>query len=368
MIVCANPVAQYQSHKDDILEAVKRVFESGSYILGREVEAFENTFAGYCGVDHGVGVNSGTDALIIALRALGVGVGDEVITVSHTALATIAAIIACGAKPVLVDIEPAYYTIDPQCIQRAITPQTKAIIPVHLYGQPADMDAIMNIARAHGLFVIEDCAQATGAKYKEKRVGSIGDAGCFSFYPTKNLGTIGDGGMVVTGNAHLADRVRRLRQYGWDEKRGTDGPGLNSRLDEIHAAILNVKLKSLDSDNRQRQELAKLYSDGLAGLPITQPGVRPEATHVFHLFVIACEGRNHLHKKLSESSVFAGIHYPVPGHLHGGYESQVVVPPEGLPVTDSLVDSILSLPIYPELSHEDAGQVVQVLQREAARV
>jgi dTDP-4-amino-4,6-dideoxygalactose transaminase len=281
--------------------------------------------------------------------------------VSHTALATIAAIIASGATPVLVDIEPAYYTMDPQCLRRAITLKTKAVIPVHLYGQPADMDAIMEIAREHGLFVIEDCAQATGATYKGKRVGSIGNAGCFSFYPTKNLGAIGDGGMVVTGDANLAGRIRRLRQYGWDESRATDGPGLNSRLDEIQAAILNVKLKSLDEDNARRRGIAQLYNEGLAGLPIVIPKEHPDTTHVYHLYVIACKGRDHLKKKLADSAVFAGIHYPVPGHLHGGYDRRVVMPPEGLPVTDDLTDIILSLPMYPELPYDHIEKVVQII-------
>jgi dTDP-4-amino-4,6-dideoxygalactose transaminase len=363
MIPCASPLAQYQSHKEEILEAIKRVLESGNYILGPEVAAFEKSFSAYCGTDHAIGVNSGTDALILTLRALDIGPGDEVITVSHTALATVAAIIASGATPVLVDIDPAYYTMDPECFQRAITSKTKAVIPVHLYGQSADIDAIMKIAREHDLFVIEDCAQAAGAVYKGMRVGSIGDAGCFSFYPTKNLGAIGDGGMVVTRNEKLAQRVRRLGQYGWDENRSTEEPGLNSRLDEIQAAILNVKLKSFDEDNARRRVVAQLYSARLAELPIELPKERPDTTHVYHLYVITCKERDQLKKTLAGSAVFAGMHYPIPGHLHGGYSRRVVMPPEGLPVTDNLVGIILSLPMYPELPYNFIERVIQVIKK-----
>lgn len=363
MIPCAKPLAQYQSHKEEILDAIKGVLEGGNYILGPEVEKFEKSFAAYCGVDYAVGVNSGTDALILSLRALDVGQGDEVITVSHTAVATVAAIIACGATPVLVDIEPAYYTMHPQCFQQAITPRTKAVIPVHLYGQPADMEAVMEIAREHGLFVIEDCAQATGATYKGRRVGSIGHAGCFSFYPTKNLGAIGDGGMVVTGNASLSKRIRRLRQYGWDENRATEEPGLNSRLGEIQAAILNVKLKSLDMDNARRRGIAQMYNEGLAGLPMTLPKERSDSMHVYHLYVIASEERDRLKETLAETGVFAGVHYPIPGHLHGGYDWRCRLPDMGLPVTERARGNILSLPMYPELTAMQATRVTEAVMR-----
>lgn len=357
VIPCANPLAQYQSHKEEILTAIKRVLEGGNYILGPEVVAFEQSFAAYCGIDYAIGVNSGTDALILTLRALNIGAGDEVITVSHTALATIAAIIASGAIPVLVDIDPVYYTMDPECFQRAITPKTKAVIPVHLYGQPADMDAILGIARTHDLFVIEDCAQATGALYKGKRVGSIGDAGCFSFYPTKNLGAIGDGGMVVTRNAEIAEQVCKSRQYGWDKSRVTTEPGLNSRLDEVQAAILNVKLKYLDADNDKRRELAQLYETGLRDCGVRLPTVRPDTAPAYHLYVIACDRRDTLIEKLSDVGIAAGIHYRVPSHLHGGYDNYCRLP-NSLVITEALVRNILSLPVYPELSVEQAGVVI----------
>lgn len=363
MIPCASPLAQYQSHGEEILEAIKRVLEGGNYIFGPEVEKFEQSFAAYCGVDYAVGVNSGTDALLLALRAFDIGAGDEVITVSHTALATVAAIVESGATPVLVDIEPAYYTMDPECFQRAITSRTKAVIPVHLYGQPADMDAIMKIARNHGVLVIEDCAQATGASYKGMRAGSIGDAGCFSFYPTKNLGAIGDGGAVVTRNEDVFRRIRRLRQYGWDQKRSTNEPGVNSRLDEIQAAILNVKLKSVDKDNARRREIAQMYNEGLARLPVALPQARPDSAHVYNLYVIATETRDRMKQKLAESGVIAGVHYPSPVHLHHGYDCRCRLPGSGLPVTESVVGSILSLPMYPELTPTEVSEVIALVNR-----
>lgn len=362
MILCANPLAQYKSHKKEILEAINRVLENGNYILGPEVAAFEKAFAQYCNVSHAIGLNSGTDALILTLRAMGVGTGDEVITVSHTALATISAVIASGATPVLVDISADYYTIDPVLIEKAITPKTKVIIAVHVYGQLADIDAIMLIAKKHNLLVIEDCAQSTGAMHKGRRAGSIADAGCFSFYPTKNLGAIGDGGMVVTKNDVFAERILRLRQYGWDRNRHTEEPGLNSRLDELQAAILHVKLKHLDADNIKRQKIAQSYKEGLTGLAIEIPAERPEANHVFHLYVIRSNKRNELKEKLAAAEIYAGLHYPVPGHLHGGYSELIKLPEAGLPVTEGILKNILSLPMYPEMTDLDIARVVSVIK------
>lgn len=352
MIYCSNPFVQYDGNKEEIIDAVKRVFESGEYVLGSEVATFEKSFAEYCGVQHGVGVNSGTDALILTLCALDIGAGDEVITVSHTAIATIAAIISCGATPVLVDIESDYFTMDPECFKQAITDKTKAVIPVHLYGQPVDMDSILLIAKEHDLFVIEDCAQAPGATYKGKRVGSMGDAGCFSFYPTKNLGAIGDAGMVVTENPKLSNRVRQLGQYGWNENRDTQEPGINSRLDELQAAILNVKLKSLDVDNARRKSIAVLYGDMFSDSAFSLPLERPNVNHVYHLYVISGNNLDALKKNMEDNRVAAGIHYPVPGHLHRGYNQKCLLPKGGLPVTENLVGNILSLPMYPEISSE----------------
>ncbi len=358
MIPCANPHAQYLAHKDAIVEAVRRVLDGGHYVLGPAVEAFEKEFAQHTQVAHAIGLNSGTDALVLGLRALGVGPGDEVITVSHTALATVSAVVMTGATPVLVDVDPALYTLDPTKLAAAITPRTKAIIAVHLYGQLADIDAILAIAKARGIPVIEDCAQSTGARSKGRRAGSIGTLGCFSFYPTKNLGAIGDGGMLVTNDDAIAERVRRLRQYGWDARRATEAPGVNSRLDEIQAAILSVKLPSLDADNARRLAIAKRYGEGLAGLPVTLPAIRPETTHVFHLYVLECDDRDALKASLAKRDILAGIHYLAPAHRHGGYDALCVLPREGLPVTERLVGRILTLPMYPELTDAQVDEVI----------
>jgi dTDP-4-amino-4,6-dideoxygalactose transaminase len=358
MIQCANPAAQYRTSKAAIRQAMSRVLESGSYVLGAEVLGFERNFARVIGCEHAIGVGSGTDALILALRAFAVGSGDEVITVSHTALATVAAVIATGATPILVDIDSVYATINPDSIVRAITKRTKAIVVVHLYGQAADLDAITAIATKHKLMLIEDCAQAAGGLYKGRRLGSIGDVGTFSFYPTKNLGAIGDGGAVVTNDARVAERVERLRQYGWDHRRDTRYPGVNSRLDPIQAAILNAKLPRLDTDNSRRIQLAARYAKGLAGLPVTVPPSRPDSQHVFHLYVISCRNRDALIKHLERDGIAAGIHYPKPAHRHRGYDAIVRLPSGGLPETDRLVRSILSLPLYPELKPVEVDRVI----------
>ncbi len=362
MIPCANPLAQYKKHRDAISQALQNVLDGGNYILGPQVKQFEEKFAAYCGVAHVVGVGSGTDALILTLRAMDIGAGDEVITVSHTALATIAAIAASGATPVVVDVDPVSYVMDAAALKSAITTKTKAVVVVHLYGLPADMDAIMAVARENGLKVIEDCAQATGARYKGRRVGSIGDAGCFSFYPTKNLGAIGDGGAVASDDPKLALRIERLRQYGWDDARSTNEPGLNSRLDELQAAVLNIKLPTLDADNAARRRIASEYRLGLAGLDIQLPVEPMESDHVYHLFVLSCSRRDWLKKQLAENGILAGVHYLVPGHLHPGYAQLCRFPSDGLPVTESLVGKILSLPMYPELSADDIERVVCVLR------
>jgi dTDP-4-amino-4,6-dideoxygalactose transaminase len=363
VIPWANPLAQYRAHESAIRAAIARVLESNSYILGEEVESFELAFANYCGMAHGVGVGSGTDALILALRALGIGAGDEVITVSHTAVATVAAILACGATPVLIDVDAAYYTIDPACIEAAITPRSKAIVAVHLYGQPADMDAIAAIGRRRGLRIVEDCAQATGGWYRGRRVGGLGDIACFSFYPTKNLGAIGDGGMVATVEGELASRVRRLRQYGWDKSRNTLEIGVNSRLDSLQAAILHAKLPHLDADNVRRAAIASRYNQAFAGLPLTLPAACPENTHVYHLYVVRCDERDRLSAHLAADKIGSAVHYPVPVHQQHGYAERVIVTDGGLPVTTGLADQILSLPIYPELSDAEVDLVITSIRR-----
>jgi dTDP-4-amino-4,6-dideoxygalactose transaminase len=362
VIPWASPLAQYRAHRASIQDAITRVLESGSYILGEEVESFERAFAEYCGVTHAVGVGSGTDALILALKALGIGPGDEVITVSHTAVATVAAVLACGATPVLVDVDPVYYTIDPARIDAAITPRSTAIVAVHIYGQPAEMDAIAAIGRRRGLHIVEDCAQAAGARYRGRPVGGFGDVGCFSFYPTKNLGAIGDGGMVTTTDAALAERVRRLRQYGWDDARKTHEVGVNSRLDPLQAALLAAKLPHLDADNARRAAIARRYGKALADLPLTLPATRAADGHAYHLYVVRSEKRERLKAHLIADRIGCAVHYPVPVHCQHGYAEKVIVPKNGLPVTVDLADQILSLPIYPELSDAEIDQVIAAIR------
>jgi dTDP-4-amino-4,6-dideoxygalactose transaminase len=360
-------LAQYRAHRVPIQNAINRVLDSGTYILGAEVEAFERAFAEYCGGGYAVGVASGTDALILALKALGIGPGDEVITVSHTAVATIAAILAVGATPVLVDIDEIYLTLDPTVLDTAATARSKAVIAVHLYGQAADLDPILKFARERKLVVIEDCAQACGGRYRGKPLGSIGDIGCFSFYPTKNLGAIGDGGTVLTRDSKIAERLRRLRQYGWDDGRQTREPGLNSRLDPLQAAILHAKLPHLDADNVRRAAIARRYDFGLRGLPITTLKARPDTQHAYHLYVLACGERDALITHLAESQIGCAIHYPVPVHQQRGYAERLVLPAGGLPVTEGICRQVLSLPLYPELADADAEKVISALREFFAR-
>ena len=361
MILCANPRLQYLARKGEIDGAVMRVLDRGRYILGEEVKAFETEFAAYIGVEYGIGVGSGTEALHMALKACGIGVGDEVITVSHTAVATVAAIEQAGARPVMVDIEPEFFTIDSRKIATAITPKTKAIIPVHLYGQPADLNPILEIAKAYNLRVIEDCSQAHGATYKGRRVGSYGDMASFSFYPTKNLGALGDGGMIVTDQPELAHRVGLLREYGWEERHISLLPGWNSRLDEVQAAILRIKLRYLDQDNAARVRIAVMYRDGLNGCGMTLPARRQEASHVYHLYVVRTPRRDALKRHLKDKEIAALIHYPVPVHLHPAYRSRLAGR-ENLMETERAAPELLSLPIYPELSKTEVQAVLEAVR------
>jgi len=360
LIFCANPKAEYDFHRDAIDSAIQRVLESGQYILGEEVESFEQEFADYIGVSHAVGVGSGTEALHIALRALDVRRGDEVITTAHTAVATASAIDLCGAKPVFVDVESKFFTLNPSLLENAITPRTKAIIPVHIYGHPCDMDPILHIAKKHGLYVIEDCAQAHGAEYKRRKVGSIGTVGCFSFYPTKNLGAIGDGGAVVTDDKLVAEKIRLLREYGWKARYVSSEEGWNSRLDEIQAAILRIKLKSLDQDNGCRRYIASTYRKGLNHLPLELPTERETASHVYHLYVVKVEKRDQLRSFMLERGIQTGIQYPTPIHRQGYFKKIAGNP--SLPVTNLLAEQIVSLPMYPRLSSSDNVMVINELQ------
>ncbi len=361
MILCGNPQLQYLAHKEEIDRAIMRVLDGGWYILGEEVRAFEAEFSEYVGVERGIGVGSGTDALRLALEACGVERGDEVITVSHTAVATVAAIELAGCVPVMVDIEPDFYTLDPGRLAAAITPRTKAIVPVHFYGQPVDMDPVLAIAQEHGLRVIEDCAQAHGALYRGARVGSLGDMACFSFYPTKNLGALGDGGMVVTDQPDLALRVGQLREYGWGQERVSQVPGGNSRLDEIQAAVLRVKLRYLDQDNSARARTAALYSAGLGECDLVTPTVRPGATHVYHQYVVRTPHRDALRQHLREEGIGALVHFPVPVHQQPAYLGRL---PGGdrLPQTERAAGEVLSLPIYPEIDAADIAAVLEAIR------
>lgn len=358
MIPVACPYAQYLIEKTNIDSALRQVLDSGVYILGSHVEAFESSFAQFCGLSFGISVGNGTDAIIIALRSLGIGPGDRVVTVSHTAVATVAAVLATGATPVLVDIDPRTYTLDPDLLEPMLDERVKAIIPVHLYGNPADLRRIREIAGRWDIPVVEDCAQATGAYFEQRRVGNFGCFGCFSFYPTKNLGALGDAGMLVTDDAELAERAARMRQYGWDNDRKTKWPGVNSRMDELQAAVLIARLHNLDAANRRRADIARRYSTAFADLSLATPTETPGACHVYHLYVVATATRSEVRRALLQQGVQSAIHYPVPVHRQTGYAQHVEVPPEGLPQTDQVVEQVLSLPIYPGLRDAEVDRVI----------
>jgi dTDP-4-amino-4,6-dideoxygalactose transaminase len=353
MIPVFDITRQHNCIRQELVKAMEGVLDSGWYILGKEVEAFEKEFSEYVGTNHALGVASGTDALYIALKALDIGPGDEVITVSHTAVATVAAIIQTGATPVLIDICEDSYTMDSSQLPSALSNKTKAIIPVHLYGQAADMDPILAVAENRGIRVIEDCAQAHGALYKGKKVGSLGLMGAFSFYPTKNLGAMGDGGIIVTSEDKIACRILLLRQYGWQERYISIVSGTNSRLDEIQAAILRVKLKHLDIWNKKRRALAELYGHQL--FQVRKPMELAERVHVYHLYVVASPWRNELMGYLKDRGIITAIHYPVPVHLQKAYSKLIRC--GKLPVTERICSQIISLPMYPELT---AGEIRKI--------
>jgi len=362
----ANPKAWYFKRREIFDSAIERVIERGIFILGPEVEALEREFASYTGVRFATGVASGTDALILALRALGIGRGDLVITVSHTAVATVAAIDIVGARPILVDVNPDTFTMEPERLAETIdgngesgSPKKgkiRAIIPVHLYGNPADMNPILKLARGSGMKVIEDCAQAHGAELEGKRVGGWGDIATFSFYPTKNLGCLGDGGMVVTDDPELADRVRLMRQYGWRSKDISEVPGMNSRLDEIQASLLRERLPFLDEENERRREIARIYRKAMEGTGLKAPVERTGARHVYHQFVVRSRRREDLMEFLKARGIATGIHYPIPVHLQPAYHGRVEIPGP-LGVTEELAREILSLPVYPELRDEEVSYI-----------
>jgi dTDP-4-amino-4,6-dideoxygalactose transaminase len=359
-----SPGAFLEEHRDEVMAAVVRVLDSGWYILGAEVEAFEQEFARKFDFQAAVGVGNGTDAIALALRSLGIGRGDRVATVSHTAVATVAAVEMAGASPVFVDINSDTYTMDPQALLRTLEEcgPIKAVIAVHLYGHPADVPAIAEIANRFGVRVIEDCAQAHGAKLHGRFVGSMGDVATFSFYPTKNIGAVGDGGMVVANNLELIQQVRRLREYGWQRRYISDVPGINSRLDELQAAILRVKLPYLDAGNRRRAAIAAAYDEGLAGTGLVMPKRRSDATHVYHQYVVRHAGRDRLRAQLRDKGIGTNIHYPMPVHRQPAYAERFEVRPDGLGTTDAVASQVLSLPMYPELSDVMVANVVDTLR------
>ncbi len=356
--------AQYHSIKPDIDAAILKVLESSQFALGDEVAAFEREFAAYVGATEGVGVNSGTSALHLALLALGVGPGDEVITVPNTFVATVAAIGYTGAKAVLVDIDPRSFTIDVNRIEQAITPRTKVIMPVHLYGQMADMDPIVDIARRHKLFVIEDAAQAHGAEYKGRRAGSIGDLGCFSFYPGKNLGAYGEGGLVTTGNPDYARTVRMLRDWGQDRRYHHVLKAYNYRLEGIQGAILRVKLRHLEEWTELRRAHAGRYRELLAGSSVRTPEEMPYARHVYHIYALQTAGRDELQKALQAAGVQSGLHYPIPVHMQPAY-ADLGYKQGDFPLAEQSAAEELSLPMFAELTDAQIDTVVNAVRAAA---
>jgi len=359
-IPVANPKAQVETHKREINESIKRVLSSGLYILGQEVRSFEKEFADFLGARFCVGVASGTDALILALKAVGVKMGDEVITVSHSAVATTAAIELTGAIPVFVDIDLTTRCMDPNLILEFVSEKTTAILPVHIYGQPAAMEEIVSVAGQCNLKVVEDCAQAHGAEINGKKVGTLGDAGAFSFYPTKNLGAIGDGGAVVTNSAEIAERVRVLREYGWQERYISSVQGVNSRLDELQAAILRVKLPYLLRDNKLRREIGKRLCAAIDRACIVPPAQIERTLHAMHLFVVECDKREILGGFLKEQGIGTAIHYPLPIHKQPAYSGRICGE-EDLGRTDALYKRIITLPMYPELTDHQVKRICTAL-------
>lgn len=361
-IPICDPKRSFKRHADELTEVITRVLESGNYIGGVEVASFEKEFAEYIGTAYAFGVASGTDGISIALRACGVGNGDRVATVSLTAVGTVAAIELAGATPILIDINPDQYTMDHEILERLLAEyDIRAIIPVHLYGNPACMRQIVHMAKNNGVYVIEDCAQAHGAKISGRKCGSWGHIGVFSFYPTKNLGCIGDGGAVVTNDKELAGRIALQREYGWKKRFVSSIPGMNSRLDPIQAAVLRVKLKYLDKANHRRQQIANRYKKAFTNKNITLPKARTEVRHVYHQYVIKTPHRDQLKLFLKKHGIQAAIHYPMPIHAQPAYRDRIPVFGENLIHTEKACSEILSLPCFPELSDQEVDDVVRCI-------
>jgi dTDP-4-amino-4,6-dideoxygalactose transaminase len=349
---------QYEQLQEQIDAATREVYESGWFILGKQVETFEANFTEYCGAKYAVGVGSGTEALHLALIARGVELGDEVITVANTCVPTISAISFAGATPIFVDIDEKTFTLDPSKLEERITSKTKAIVPVHLYGQCADINPILEIADRYGLAVIEDCAQASGSLYQGRMAGTLGHAGAFSFYPSKNLGAFGDGGIVTTNDEQIAQKLVKLRNYGQEKRYYHSIKGFNSRLDELQAAILNVKLPYLDGWNQRRREIARRYNEAFANKDIICPQEAKERFHIYHLYVVRVKQRERFQSLLQEKGLSTIIHYPIPVHLQESY-SEHHTQGKKLPITEKLASEIVSLPLYPELTDDEVDYVIE---------
>ena len=368
IIAQADPGAGYRAQKAEIDAAVARALESGWYILGKEGEAFEQEFAQWLGTTRAVGCANGTDALALILRGLGIGEGCTVATVSHTAVATVAAIEMAGATPLLLDIDPDTYTMDPDELAAVLEdpppglPPIRAAIAVHIYGQPCDLDPMLAACQQAGVALIEDCAQAHGAMLGGRRVGTMGNAAAFSLYPTKNLGALGDGGVLATDDFELADRIAAIRQYGWRERYVSSMVGVNSRLDEVQAAILRVKLQVLDANNARRREIAAAYDAALAGGPLAPPVRRADSEHVFHQYVLRTGARPEVQARLRADGVGTGIHYPVPVHLQSAYQGRTALGPAGCAETARAAEEVVSLPMYPELTEEQVERICGALR------
>lgn len=360
LIPVSNPKARFIKKKKKFLSVTEAIIKNGIYILGSEVSAFEAEFAKYIGVNYCVSVANGTDAIAIGLRGLGVQPGDEVITVSHSAVATVAAIEMIGAVPVFVDIEKDSRCMDPLKIEDLLSSKTKAIVPVHIYGHPARINEIVSLAHSHNIKVLEDCAQAHGAMINGKKVGSFGDAAAFSFYPTKNLGAVGDGGAIVTNSEKVFNSVHALRQYGWYKRYISDIPGVNSRLDELQAAFLRIQLKMLDNDNKRRIKIAQKYNAALSKTKLKAPQKIDNCYHVYHLYVIESENRDELAKFLNGNGIGTALHYPLPIHLQPAYLGRIRGS-EKLIQTEQLYKKILSIPMFPELKDTQVKKITSTL-------
>lgn len=351
---------EYRDLKKEVSSAIKRVINSGHYILGGEVEKFEKEFSGYIGSKYAVGVANGTEALYLALLSCGIKKGDEVITAANTCAPTIMAIIASGAIPILADADPITYCLDIKQVKKKITRRTKAVIPVHLYGQITDMGGLFNVSRKHGLKIIEDCAQAAGAKYKNKMAGSMGACGCFSFYPTKNIGALGDGGIITTNSRDLAGKLRLFRNYGQKDRYSHESFGINSRLDELHAAILHAKLRKLDTWNSRRREIADRYRSGINNSNIILPAEAIYVRHAYHLFVVRAKLRDSFRNHLTQNGIPTLIHYPIPIHRQKFY-SKSYKSEHLFPVAERLAREVVSLPLYPYLRDEEIDFIIRII-------